>query len=203
MNLKILGVVLAGGDSTRFGSDKASAMLGGKALLSHVCDRAAPQVDRLLVNRNGGVTSGVPAGCVVLPDDFPGEGPLAGILAGLAYAHTEGFPHVATFPCDTPFFPRDVVARLRAGLAASDADICVARRGSDEQQAFALWSVGCIPALADAFRGGLRSLHGVANIVTKNAVEFSATGEGPDGNAFFNINTVDDLARAQHWIERS
>ncbi len=203
MNLKILGVIIAGGDSTRFGSDKASAILSGKTLLSHICDRAAPQVDRLLVNRSGGVTSGVPAGCAVLPDYFPGEGPLAGVLAGLTHARAEGFPHVATFPCDTPFFPCDVVARLRAGLSASDADVCVARRGSDEQHTFALWSVGSIPALTEAFAGGLRSLHGVADILTKISVEFSVSSEGPDGNAFFNINTVDDLARAERWIERS
>lgn len=202
MKHEVLGVVLAGGRSNRFGSDKASAMLGKKSLLDHVVDRAAPQVGRLLVNRNDNIVCTLSSGYLLLPDAFPGEGPLAGVLAGLEYARIEEFPVVMTFACDTPFFPGDMVTRLHAGLAASEANVCVAKCGDEEHYTFGLWRTSCAPLLSKAFADGQRSLHGAASIVGKVAVNFPLVGDGPDGNVFFNINTACDRGCAEKWMGR-
>ena len=136
----------------------------------------------------------------LLPDAFPGEGPLAGVLAGLEYARMEGFHVLATFACDTPFFPRDIVAQLYAGLAATDANVCVAKCDEQEDHTFALWRVSSTPLLVKAFADGQRSLGGMASLVSKVAFDFIAAGEGPDGNSFFNINSADDWRCAEEWM---
>lgn len=196
----VLGVVLAGGRSARFGADKAAAMLGGQNLLTHVCDRAAGQVDTLLVNHNNDAMTYQRTGYETLADEYPDHGPLAGVLAGLAYASACGHAYVAIFACDMPFVPHDCVTRLRAGLDATDADYAIAWHGGREHRAAALWRMRCLTPLSNAFAGGLRSLHGVSNVLNKTVVEFPFCGDAPDGNAFFNINTFDDLARAQQWL---
>lgn len=199
---KILGVVLAGGLSIRFGSDKAATLLGGKSLLHRVCARAAPQVDRLLINCNGEIPSDVDRAYDVLADDHPGAGPLAGILAGLRLADAEDYSLVATFPCDTPFFPTNLVARLHATLERSSADYCLPYRDNVAHRAFAVWRVSCAQNLARGFlRGHLRSLHGIERVLTPTVDVFPLHGEGPDGDVFFNINTTDDLAHAAAWIQ--
>ena len=200
MRDEVLGVILAGGNSIRFGSDKASAMLGGKILLQHVIERAAPQVDKLLINGHRDTAGTLSVDYSPLPDAFPGEGPLAGVLAGLEYANMEGFPLVATFACDTPFFPHEMVTPLRAGLVESDANVCVAKCGQDEHYTFALWKTSCVPVLLNAFTDGPRSLRGAADLVGRVTSEFPSAGEGPDGNVFFNINTLSDLASAEEWM---
>lgn len=197
----VLGVVLAGGRSARFGADKAAAMLGRQNLLTHVCGRCSGQVDTLLVNRNGDASTYRRTGYETLADEHPDQGPLAGVLAGLAYASACGHAYVAIFACDMPFVPHDCVARLHAGLEATDADYAVAWHDGREHHAAALWRVRCLTPLSNAFSGGLRSLHGVANVLNKTIVKFPFCGNAPDGNAFFNINTFGDLARAQQWLD--
>lgn len=197
----VLGIVLAGGRSSRFGADKTAATLGGQSLLTHVCGRASDQVDRLLVNRNSGDVANGFANYEVLADEYPGQGPLAGVLAGLALASVCGYAYVASFACDMPFVPHDSVSRLRAGLVATDADYGVAWHGDREHHTAALWQVRCLTPLSDAFSGGLRSLRGVANVLTKTVVKFPLAGNGPGGNAFFNINMIGDLARAEQWLK--
>jgi molybdenum cofactor guanylyltransferase len=196
--MSTLGVVLAGGSSIRFGGDKAAALLGGRTLLQHVCDCAAPQVAKLLVNRNNGPL--VVGEYEYLPDDRPGEGPLAGILAALDYALSHGFTHIANFPCDAPFLPADLVNRLREQLIATRADYCIVRCGAQEHHAFALWDVTCAAVLKDAFQSGMRSLRDASNILTKTAADFPVEQEGSIGDPFLNINTPDDLILAARWL---
>jgi molybdopterin-guanine dinucleotide biosynthesis protein A len=194
----MLGIVLAGGRSSRFGADKALAQLGGHSMLSHIVACAAPQVDELLVSRNE--RAGVDADCILLRDQYPGEGPLAGLLAALAYADTHRFSHVASFPCDTPFFPEDIVTRLAGGLTSPSPGFCVARRNGSEQHAFAVWTADCLRPLEAAFAGGLRSLKGCAAILAKADVDFHESGNGPGNDPFFNINSPEDLVIAEQWL---
>lgn len=196
----ILGVVLAGGRSSRFGTDKAEAMLQGMSLLDRVCESAGPQVEKLLVNRNDSGRPGKICRFECLPDEFPGEGPLAGVLAGLARARADGYAFLATFPCDAPFFPRNAVSLLHGGLAASGADISVAKHNGVEHYASALWRVSCAPVLSNAFAGGLRSIRGALNLFSTIAVEFPAEGDGPGGDTFFNINKAENIVRAEQWM---
>jgi molybdopterin-guanine dinucleotide biosynthesis protein A len=194
---QILGVILAGGVGSRFGTDKSAALLGGKPLMAWIVARARPQVAALLVNANSEITAA--SGIERLADNLPGEGPLAGILAALEHAASRGFTHVASFACDTPFFPHDTVARLSAALYEVPARYAVARCGETVHRIFALWPVSDLQTLKTAFEGGARSMRSIENWLTAGPVDFPAGG-GPEGDPFFNINTLEDLAAAESWM---
>jgi molybdopterin-guanine dinucleotide biosynthesis protein A len=106
---RILGAILAGGQSRRFGSDKALALWEGETLLDRVVASLGPQVDALVVCGRAFDT------LTALPDrPGPDLGPLGGLNAALHYAFANGFDAVVSVPCDTPILPADLVARLTA-----------------------------------------------------------------------------------------
>lgn len=104
---RYLGAVLAGGRSSRFGSDKAAALLDGRTLLDHALAGLAPHVDQLAV------CGRVEAGRLCLPDrPRPDLGPLGGLAGGLRYAADHGFVAVLTTGCDMPSYPPALAAAL-------------------------------------------------------------------------------------------
>lgn len=110
--MSVLGAVLAGGASRRFGSDKAAAEWRDKPLIEHVIARLRPQVYALVV-----VGRDHP-GEVSLPDrPAPGLGPLGGLCAALHHAAANGFDAVVTSGCDLPELPLDLREQLGAGPA--------------------------------------------------------------------------------------
>src|SRR6185295_6763467 len=114
----ILGVILAGGQSRRFGGgDKGFAELDGRSVLSHVIERFRPQVGRLILNANGDLTRFASFGLEIVPDEqTPELGPLSGILAALDWAkhHAPNCTAVATVSTDVPFLALDLIQRLEA-----------------------------------------------------------------------------------------
>jgi molybdenum cofactor guanylyltransferase len=196
----ILGIVLAGGRSRRFGSDKACATLGGRSLLAHALRRAAPQVGALAIA--GGDAAHAEAGVAVIADMQAGTGPLAGVLAGLEHAERGGFAYAATFPCDTPFFPRDVVAQLRDALPDFDAPCAMVSAGGRLQGVFSLWRVARRHDLRAAYDNGARSFHDIVRALAVVTVPV-ADENGPLGDPFFNINTEADLRIAERWLRNA
>lgn len=194
---QILGVILAGGASRRFGADKRAALLGGKPLLERVIARARLQVDTILLNAPAEL-AGI-SDVERLPDPAPGEGPLAGILAGLKKGEECGYNLVASFACDTPFFPRDTVARLADALYVPGTDFAVAHCGTTVHRIFALWPIASRSKMETAFAAGARSMQSIEDWLTPAWAEFPSEG-GPDGDPFFNINTPGDLATAERWL---
>jgi molybdopterin-guanine dinucleotide biosynthesis protein A len=186
----VLGVILAGGGSRRFGEDKALALLGGVPLVARVAERARPQVDGLVLS--GRPIAGLDL--TVVADRTPGEGPLAALSHCLAWAATQAYPFAATFPCDAPFFPADLVARLRREIGG--ADCVMARRRGQGHYAFGLWRTAIAPKLAAAVEGGLRSLREVDTVLARVYADFDDEGRDP----FFNINRPEDLALAEAWL---
>lgn len=149
----VAGVILAGGLSRRMGGgDKCLLPLGGRPILAHVIERLRPQVGPLVLNANGDPGRFAAFGLPVVADGWPGfAGPLAGLLAGMDWAAARGLPLVATAAADTPFFPRDLVARLGGAMAAAGAPIALAAAMA-EGEAGAAGRAGA-PGLAPA--GGL------------------------------------------------
>ena len=201
-NDRTLGVILAGGASRRFGSDKCAARLRGRPLLEWVIERAQPQVEMLLVNANNPKTGRHASGLEFISDEIPGEGPLGGILVALEEADRRGFAHMASFACDTPFFPHATVAHLSDALLANHGDVAVARCGSTAHRVFALWAVTCRARLREGFARGARSMREAEQWLTPAWADFPAQG-GPEGDPFFNINTTADLATAERWLSGS
>ena len=122
--MTVTGVILAGGLARRMGGrDKAFLSLGGGTLLDRALARLGPQVDALAINSNGDPAAFADHDAPLVPDlDDSRAGPLAGVLAGLTHAEGAGASHVVTVAVDTPFFPSDLVERLRADLARALAD---------------------------------------------------------------------------------
>ncbi|MCO5065698.1 MAG: molybdenum cofactor guanylyltransferase MobA [Rhizobiaceae bacterium] len=200
----IAGIVLAGGRSTRMnGPDKALVTLAGATLLDRTIARLRPQVALVAVNSNASMRDFAPAGRPTIPDgiaDFPG--PLAGILAGLEWAATEGADHVATAACDTPFFPPDLVERLNAALPEND--IAMASSGGRVHPVFALWPTRLSAHLrAHLEAGGNRSVLAYAELHRIARVDFPLADAGDrQVDPFFNINTPQDLAEAERFAEK-
>ena len=190
------GVILAGGRAQRMGGgDKGRLALGGQPILARVIDRLAPQVGAMALNANGDPARFADLGLPVLPDSVGGfVGPLAGILAGMDWAAGQGARAVVTVAADTPFLPRDLVARLaRAGQGPVIAATPDPARGILRHPTFGLWPVALRDDLRAALAGGTRKVTQWADAQGARAAVFPVTGVDP----FFNINTPQDLARAE------
>lgn len=167
--MRLLGAVLAGGASSRFGSDKALALFAGKPLIEHAIAALSPQVEGLvIVGRDWPGFAGV--------DDLPaaGLGPLGGLCGALAHGRLHGFDAVLCVPCDTLGLPANLATRLSPGPAVA--------RG---QRSIGLWPTSLGPALlARLASGGSRAIHVWAAACEAREI---------DCGALHNINHVDDL----------
>ncbi|GAB4168694.1 MAG: molybdenum cofactor guanylyltransferase MobA [Thalassobaculales bacterium] len=196
---EVAGIILAGGLARRMGGgDKGLRLIGGRPILDHVVARARPQVAALALNANGDPGRFAAWGLPVVADGVAGfAGPLAGILAGMDWAAAQGFARVASFACDTPFLPRDLVARLSAALPGHD--IACAASGGWSHPVFALWPVALREALRSAMVGeGMRKIDAWTARYRLATVEWPAA---PD--PFFNANRPEDLAEAERLMEQT
>ncbi len=211
---KPLGVILAGGLATRMGGgDKGLLQIGGQSLLSHVINRLGPQVDGLALNANGDAGRFVELNLPVLPDSIEGfAGPLAGVLAGLDWAAEQGVDSIVTAAADTPFFPRDLVARLTEAAQGQTHPLVLATtpRTGDEalksggkrfnrHPTFGLWPVALRDDLRAALNDGLRKVVLWTDKHDGREALFPADPFDP----FFNVNTPDDLLRAEKLLEQA
>lgn len=188
MKEAITGLVLAGGLGRRMGGiDKGLQEFRGEPMVAQVIRRFAPQVDALIVNANQNIERYAAFGHPVVPDVITGyAGPLAGLHAGLNACRT---PLLVTSPCDSPFLPLDLVARLREALEREGADLAVARTGEQSHPVFSLVRRHVLPGLTDFLDGGGRKVDLWYSALKVVEVSFD---DQPD--AFANINTLNELA---------
>lgn len=186
----VTGIVLAGGMGRRMGGvDKGLVELDGRPMIAHVLARLAPQVGALIINANQNQDRYAAFGYPAVSDDVGGfAGPLAGLAAGMSRARTK---YVATSPCDSPFLPLDLVARLHAALEREAAELAVAQTFDQPHPVFALVTRAVLPHLTEFLRAGGRKID--AWYATLNFIAVSFDDCEP---AFRNINTADELAAA-------
>lgn len=184
--MKITGLILAGGLGRRMGGrDKGLQPFRGKPMAAWAIARLAPQVDRLLINANQNLEAYAAFGRPVIADRIGGyAGPLAGLHAGLSACET---PLLVTAPCDSPFLPEDLVARLRAALEAAGADLAVAKTGTQPHPVFSLVRREVLDGLTAFLEGGGRKVDAWYAALKVVEVPF------PDERAFANINTLEEL----------
>jgi len=186
----ISGLLLAGGRGTRMGSvDKGLQPFGGSTMAAHVLERLRPQVASVAINANQNLDAYGAFGVPVWPDDTPGfAGPLAGLEAGLRRCTT---PYLLTVPCDSPFLPADLAARLLAGLQAADADLALAVTEENglrqPHPVFCLVKADKAEVLSSYLAAGGRRMDGWYPQIKVAEVLFE------DAAAFRNINTRDEL----------
>ena len=187
----VTAIVLAGGQGRRMGGvDKGLVTLGGKAMVAHVLDRIVPQVAEVLINANQNADRYGALGYPVVADAVGGfAGPLAGLHAGMIRA---AHALVVTVPCDSPFLPADLVARLSAALEANRAQLAVARTFDQPHPVFCLVRRDVLPHLATFLADGGRKID--AWYATLHVVEVPFDDEA---DAFRNINTAGELTDAE------
>jgi molybdenum cofactor guanylyltransferase len=184
--MKIAAVLLAGGEGRRIGGAKPLRMFGDRRLIDHALDHARRWGDIVAVAvRGADQLEGIDVPLLV--DDPALQGPLAGLVSALNFARVERCQAVLTLPCDMPFLPAD----LRARLATAGAPAAIAASGGRCHPVCGLWRVTTLADLPMYAASGRRSLRGFAETTGFVAVEWS----GPD--PFFNINTSDDLQAAE------
>ena len=201
----ILGVILAGGQSRRFGGgDKGFADLDGRPVLSHVIERFRPQVGRLILNANGDLSRFATFGLEVVADrEIPGQGPLSGILTALEWAkrHAPDCAAVATVSTDVPFLALNLIQRLEAERGDG---VAIAVSAGRRHPTIAIWPLTSREAVADALQRGALSVDALAAELNAVAVPFPM-GEidGVTIDPFFNVNRPEDLVAARALLAKS
>jgi len=198
-----LGLILNGGLARRLGGvDKGLVPLGGRPMIARAIGRLRPQCAALAISANGDPAQFAEFGLPVLadePQDF--AGPLAGVLAGLEFCLRQGLhlTFVASLPADAPFAPENFVARLHAARRASGTTVAVAGSGGRTHYVAALWPVALASELRRALvDDGLRRVEDFQARFPLALAEWPSVPVDP----FFNINSPDDLARAEALCSR-
>ena len=183
----ITGLILAGGQGRRMGGvDKGLQLLRGRPMIAWVLERLDPQAGEIIINANQNLEQYRAFGMPVISDEIGGfAGPLAGLHAGLGAAQ---HAFVVTVPCDSPFLPADLVARLYAALSRENAEIAVAKTGDQPHPVFSLCRRGLLPHLTDFLQAGGRKIDRWYATLKVVEVPFDDEAE-----AFSNINTTDEL----------
>lgn len=185
----VCGLILAGGQGRRMGGvDKGLEPLRGRPMVEWVIERLTPQVGGIVINANQNQDTYGRFGYPVVGDEVTesgGAGPLAGLHSGLGICT---LPLLVSVPCDSPFLPLDLVARLRTALVSKGKQLAVARTGTQSHPVFALMKADVRAHLADFLNDGGRKID--AWYATLNVVEVAFDDEA---EAFSNINTRDEL----------
>lgn len=190
--MRIFGVILAGGAGRRMGGvDKALMAFAGGPLLAEVLARLEPQVERLALSANGDAARFARFGLPVLPDDTP-LGPLAGVLAALNWAAPLGATAVLTAPVDGPFLPGDLAPRLCLAAENSHTGLALARAGGRLHPTYALWPVALAADLAAFLASGAKP-----KVMDFAIAHGAAMADFDDDGAFANLNTPEDVQRAE------
>lgn len=203
---KLLGCVLAGGQSRRMGGgDKPLMDLGGQTMLDMILARLTPQLADIVLNANGEPDRFARFTLPVVPDpvgDY--AGPLAGILAGLSFAeeHRPDVSHVVSVAGDTPFFPTDLVRRFCAAVPADRPVIALASSADKLQPVFGLWPVSLrsdLHAWLDSGQTGKV----LAFVDRHDSVEVAFDTDPSTGlDPFFNANRPDDLTTVRDALSQ-
>jgi molybdopterin-guanine dinucleotide biosynthesis protein A len=198
---EIAGVVLCGGVASRIGGEKALMPFMSGTLLDAVIARVAPQVSPLALNvatsEKERYRTRYPDYPLVFDSEPDRIGPLGGVIAGLEWARALGdVDWLATFPCDTPFLPHNLVAQL---MAEADDVPMFAHDGHRQHGICAIWPLDCIERLRRGVEEGhLRSVQSAMKALGAKTCVFEA-----EADAFFNVNTREDLARAEELARAS
>ena len=189
----ILGVVLAGGKSKRFGEDKSKIKLEGKTLIEHTLDKIKFKFNRIIIISNNKISNDY----LVINDCIDGNlGPLVGVLTAMKWIKENNhlYNWITTFPCDTPFFPESIIKNFIKEAEKKESLILSASSHGRKHNIFGLWSL----TLYDKLENDLinKKIRKVQEWTEKNKIK-NLEFKFEDYDPFFNINTKEDLEFAK------
>jgi len=196
----ILGVVLAGGKSKRFGDDKTTAKLGEKTLLDHTVEKIEKKFDEILIISNNETTISNNKNVFFTKDLIEGHlGPLVGVLSAMEWVkrNKKNYNWIATFPCDTPFFDEKLIDKIKNSSTNSSKKLFFLKSGTRRHNIFGLWSLELKEILLEDINKGQRKVEEWANKIGSEIIEINDDNE----YSFLNINTKQDLEKAKKKIK--
>ena len=193
----ILGAILAGGQSKRMGKDKLFLEFNNKKLIEHTIDKVKKYLKQLIVVTNQNNEFFSKNNLTVVKDCIEGQlGPLVGILTAMEWAkqNSKKYSWVATFPCDTPFFPETIIKSFIKESERKDSLILCASSHGRKHNIFGLWSLDLYDKLENDLVN--KKIRKVQDWTEKNKIK-NLEFKFKDYDPFFNINTKEDLEFAK------
>ena len=190
----ILGVVLAGGKSQRFGQDKSQVKLQGKLLIDYVLNEIVNEFDETLIIANESINFMQSKKISITKDFQSGLGPLGGVLTAMKWIKEKNkkYKWISTFPVDTPFFTKKELNFFYENININENKLFFIRNNNTRHNIFGLWSLDLMEKLQNDLIKGERKVEVWADSVGVNIVNIDYKNPDP----FFNINTKEDLDEA-------
>ena len=197
----ILGIILAGGKSSRFGEDKSTAKLGNKTLLDHTVNKIENEFNEILVISNNKEFNFKNNKIHVVEDCIEGQlGTLVGILTAMKWVkkNNKNYKWIASFPCDTPFFDMKFISELKIKIKETSKKLIFLNSDKKRHNIFGLWSVDLIETLEEDIKNGLRKVEIWADKIGYENININTK----EFDMFLNINTKEDLKKAKENIDK-
>ena len=198
----ILGVVLAGGKSKRFGEDKSQVILDGKILINYILSEIVDIFNEILIVANSEIKF-LQSKKISKIEDFQKDlGPLGGVLSAMKWIKKNGknYQWVSTFPSDTPFFKKELLQSFFEKIDFNESKLFFIKSNNTRHNIFGLWSIDLLSQLEeDLIKKGDRKVELWANSIGVKNIEMQFENIDP----FFNINTKEDLEIAKKYIKKN
>ena len=192
----ILGVVLAGGKSQRFGEDKSQAKLHGKILIDYIISEIIDQFNEILIVTNNNIKFKKSDKISTTKDFKEGLGPLGGILTAMRWIKNEkkNYKWISSFPSDTPFFTKEELHLFYKNIDIQKSKLFFIKNKKTRHNIFGLWSIDLMDKLKLDLEKGERKVEIWADSVGVEMINIDFKKKDP----FFNINTKKDLEIAHN-----
>ncbi len=196
----ILGVILAGGKSKRFGGNKENAKLGNISLIDHTISKIKNNFNEILIISNNENYVNNKKNIFYTTDLIQGHlGPLIGVLSAMDWIkkNNKSYKWIATFPCDTPFFDQKVIEIIISYSTKNSKKLYFLKSGSKRHNIFGLWSTELKDILLNDINDGYRKVEEWADKIGSEIIEINSKND----YSFLNINTKEDLEKAESKIK--
>ena len=195
----ILGVVLAGGKSQRFGEDKCQVKLGDKLLIDYILSEIIDEFKEVLLISNNKIKYNNSNKISLVEDLKRGLGPLGGILTAMKWIkkNNRSYKWISTFPSDTPFFKKKILNNFLEEIKGYEGKLFFINSNDTRHNIFGLWSIDLLERLEKDLDNGERKVEMWANKIGVKSINMKFENKDP----FFNINTKEDLIKAEEYLK--
>ena len=197
----IIGIILAGGKSSRFGEDKSIIRLGSKTLLDHTIDKIEKEFSEILIISKDKKYNFKNTKIYTVKDCIEGQlGPLVGILTAMKWVNEnkKNYKWIASFPCDTPFFDTNLISKLKLKTKETSKKLIFLNSDKKRHNIFGLWSMDLIETLEKDIKNSFRKVEIWADKVGYESININTE----KFDRFLNINTKEDLEKAKENIDK-